>query len=482
MREDIASLSQKYADDGFAYAKVDPVTIIRDGEKEVDVALMITRGPPVHFNRITIQGNSKTRDKVIRRELDVSEQELVSVGRIKASQSALKRTGYFKNVELTTQKAERPDEMDLMVEVEEGPTGRLNLGGGFSSGEGLIFSAAVAEQNLFGRGQGVSLTADLGSVRQDFVLSFTDSYLFDTNVGFGFDAFNNEVSYTDFDSRRTGFSVRGNYPLRYLDVPFFRRNEAPGGHTREHELSLFRRTRFGTEYGFKRDKVSNIDSNASQEIKSEEGISYTSTVSPSLTFDNRDDFFIPTEGARSSVSLDFAGLGGDNRFLKWDTATAWYYSFLNSPRWGGAYTLGLKGRLGLSTVLDRNNGSDNLPLSDRYFPGGSNSIRGFESRSLGPRDENGEIVGGDKQLVMTAEVVFPVLSQYGLKGVAFFDQGQAFRTSESFDLGEFRRSVGLGARWLSPFGPLQVDFGFALNAKPEDDTSLISFSVGGQSF
>lgn len=485
LREDITTLTDRYADDGFAFAQVDPVTRIKDEEKVVDVALVIKRGPPVHFNRITIEGNTKTRDKVIRRELEVAEQELISFGDIKRSQNALQRTGYFESVELITQKTDRNDEMDLHVKVKEGPTGTFSAGGGFSSGEGPVFNVSASEQNLFGRGQSLSTFFNLSGIRQDFVVNFTEPYLFDSPVSIGLSGFNNESKFNDFDSRRTGFGIRTGYPLKYLKMPFVNREDHDlNGHSaRSHgPLSLLRNMRVGLGYQLSRDKVKDVDDDASDEIKLEEGVSLTSAITPSLSYDSRNHFFIPTEGTRSNLSLKYAGLGGDNRFIKTDSSMQWYYPLLNNPKWGGAYTFSVKSRLGYSVIFERSNDVDSLPISERYFIGGSNSVRGFEDRSLGPRDEEGEVVGGDKQFVLNTELRFPLLDQYSLYGVAFFDQGQAFRASDSINPAEFKRSVGLGGRWISPFGPIQIDFGFPINEEPGDETSLVSFSLGGRSF
>lgn len=422
---------------------------------------------------------------MIRRELEVAEQELIFGGNIKRSQNALQRTGYFKNVELTTQKTNRQDEVDLIVEVQEGPTGSLSAGGGFSSGEGVVFSVSASEKNLFGRGQGLSAFFDIGSTRQDFIVNFSEPYLFNSRVSMGVSGFNKQTKFADFDSRRTGFSLNTGYPLKHLELPFFQREEPglerqAGGFNRS--PSFVQNMRVGLGYVLSFDEVTDLEEGVSEEIQDEEGTTANSIITPSLSYDTRDHFFIPTEGTRSTLSLDIAGLGGDNRFVKADSNMQWYYSLLNNPNWGGAYTLGLKSRMGYSVIFDRPNGGDNLPISQRYFMGGTNSVRGFEDRSLGPRDENGEVIGGDKLLSMTTELRFPVLNKLGLFGVAFFDQGQAFRASDAFDLGEFRRSIGMGARWMSPFGPLKVDFGFPINEKPDDETSVLNFSVGGRSF
>ncbi|MFB3123085.1 MAG: outer membrane protein assembly factor BamA, partial [Candidatus Binatia bacterium] len=223
LRGDIATLSERYADRGFAFAQIEPVTRLDPKAKTVDVALMIKRGSPVYFNRITIAGNTKTRDKVIRREMVVAEQELFSGSKIKESRNALQRTGYFEDVQLTTKKTGSPDSVDLQVDIKEGPTGTFGVGAGFSSGDQVFFNVSVSEQNLFGRGQRLAATFDIGTIRQDFNLSFTEPYLYDSRLSLGVDAFNTRREFTDFTSRRTGFGFRTGYPLRYLKIPYLGR-------------------------------------------------------------------------------------------------------------------------------------------------------------------------------------------------------------------------------------------------------------------
>jgi len=247
-------------------------------------------------------------------------------------------------------------------------------------------------------------------------------------------------------------------------------------------------------------------------------------MTPSLSYDSRDHFFSPTEGTKSALSVKFAGLGGDNRFIKSDLSARWHYPLLKDPKWGGSYVLALGGSLGYGIGFDEgtSSGSD-LPLFDRYFIGGINSIRGFSDRSLGPRVRTctstqtgtspaitnctfGDLLGGDKATVLNAELLFPIAEQYGLRGVAFFDLGNSFGTSCSstpetmtsdtttgkttitrtdctnsgFKISDIRKSVGVGARWISPFGPLRVELGFPLNKKPGDEASMLGFSIGSQ--
>jgi len=500
LRNDIGTLSEIYSDKGFAFVQVEPANKVNPEEKTIDIALVITRGPPVYFNRITVSGNTKTRDKVVRRELRATEQELFSGDKIEKSRNALRRTGYFEDVQLDVKKAKQPGTVDLLVGVKEGPTGTFSVGGGISAGD-FFATSSVSEKNLFGRGQKVNVQFNLGTSAQDFNLSFTEPYLYDTPLSLGVNAFNREQDFSDFTSRKTGFSTTTSYPLKYIGLPFFQRppSDDPGfERTEENYHPILEHARGGMGYQIAHEKINNIDDDASDEVQAEEGKSLTSSISPTLTYDSTDHHFSPTEGTKSRLGVEFAGLGGDVNFIKTDVSARWYYSFLRDPDWG-TYTLALGGTLGYGVSLsDRPNGEDNLPLFKRYFPGGMKSVRGFDDRSLGPRGtesctntdevagvnctigETDESIGGDKQAIMNLELHFPIYDEFGLRGLAFFDSGQAFASSESFDLGEFRNSVGVGGSWLSPFGPLEVSLGFPLNAESGDETSVLGFSLGGQ--
>ena len=483
LREDITTITDMYSDKGFAFVQVDPVTKISAPEKTVDVALVITKGPPVYFNRILVAGNTKTRDKVVRRELEATEQELYSGSKITQSRNALQRTGYFEDVQLTTKKTAQPDTVDLLVDVKEGPTGTFSIGAGYSGGSGFLFNAGVSEKNLFGRGQSLNGTFAIGSERQDFIVSYNEPYFNDTKVALGITGFNTETDYPDFDERKLGMAVTTSYPLRGFTLPFWgdRKSEASIGSdelNRDAPLTLWDYMRGTMAYEFTKDTISNIESGAPASITDAKGSSLTSAVIPGFTYDSRDHFFNPTEGTKSLFAVKIAGLGGDSRFVKADIGGRWYYPLLKDPNWGGSYVLALGGALGYGVGYAKSSSpGHDLPLFERYFPGGINSVRGYADRSLGPK-EDGDVVGGDKQAIMNVELLFPIAEQYGLRGVAFFDVGQAFSSSQNISWGEFRRSVGMGARWMSPFGPLRVELGFPLNKKPGDDTSVLGFGAG----
>jgi len=495
LRDDVTTLTDMYSNKGFAFVQVDPVTKVNEKEKIVDVALVMTKGPPVYFNRVLVAGNNKTRDKVVRRELLANEQELYSGTKVTQSRNALQRTGYFEDVQITTKKTDQPDTLDLLVDVKEGPTGTFQVGGGYSSGDGFLFNANISEKNVLGRGQGVSGNFSIGSSRQDFIFSANDPYFNDSKVALGVDAFNTKRDYEDFEERKLGFGINTSYPLKELSLPFIGRVKSAGSKGSDvlasnEPLTVWDYMRGGVSYDLTREKIGGISSSASPSIIAEEGTSLTSSVTPNLSYDSRDHFFAPTEGTKSAFAIKMAGLGGDSRFIKSDLSARWHYPLLKDPKWGGNWVLALGGQLGYGVGLaDRNSGQKDLPLFERYFLGGINSIRGFAERSIGPRapsncDENGvnckgtEVVGGEKAMVLNTELLFPIMESYGLRGVAFFDMGNSFDSSFSFS--DVRRSIGAGVRWISPFGPLRVELGFPLNKQPHDETSVLGFSIGSQ--
>jgi outer membrane protein insertion porin family len=500
LREDITTLEEMYSNKGFAFRQVDPVTNINPNQKIVDVALVITRGPPVYFNRVLVAGNTKTRDKVVRRELLTNEQELFSGNKITQSRNSLQRTGYFEDVQVTTKKTNQPDTIDVLVDIKEGPTGTFQVGAGYSSGDGFLFNATVAEKNLFGRGQGVSGNFSIGSSRQDFIFNVNDPYFMDSKMSAGLDAFKTKREYTDFDENKMGFSVNTSYPLKDFRMPFFggRRDRVMGsdelaGNT---PMTMWDYMRGGVAYDLTHENIDGVSKNAPESIQNEAGKTLTSAVTPGLTYDSRDHFFAPTEGTKSAFAVKMAGLGGDTRFIKADISGRWHYPLLKDPKWGGNWVLALGGQLGYGVGLaDKNDGGSDLPLFERYFLGGINSVRGFADRSLAPRAPSNcsvpegsppgtpavckgtEVIGGDKAAVFNTEILFPIMEQYGVRGVAFFDVGNSFN---DFSFGDLRKSVGAGVRWMSPFGPLRVELGFPLNKQPHDETSVLGFSIGSQ--
>jgi outer membrane protein insertion porin family len=427
----------------------------------------------VVVDRIEVEGNTKTRDKVIRREMRLQEQELFSARKLRKSREALQRLGFFQQVNITTRRAVDDDRLHVVVDVKEAQTGAFSAGAGFSSADSLLFNARIQENNLFGRGQRLSLSGDIGSLRRNIILSFTEPYFRDTPLTVGVDAFNWKLRFDDFDRSGTGAGTQLTYPV------------TAWGYTSLWGLPL-EEVRVGADYRIESASIEGLGLQATRSIRVEEGSSLISSVTPRVSRNTLNHAFDPTAGSYQDLSLEVAGLGGE-RFMKLEARERWYYTFLRSKALGD-FTYSLGGTLGYGLFGEGGVNRDELPLFERYFPGGISSIRGFKSRTLGPREARKDIygrvlsttpIGGSQQAILNNEVIFPLVQGIGLKGVLFVDAGNAYSAAEGFSLDETRFSAGAGVRWLSPVGPLRIELGRPFNTKPHDQKSLVLFSFGG---
>ncbi len=472
LREDVQKLTDRLSEDGYAFASVEPQTDVNADAKVVDVTFEAERGKPVIVDRIEITGNTKTRDKVIRREMRLQEQELYSGTRLRKSREALQRLGFFSEVNVTTRRAAEDDRMAVVVDVKEAQTGAFSAGAGFSSADSLLFNARIQENNLFGRGQRLVLNGDIGSIRRNIILSFTEPYFRETPLTVGLDAFSWQLDFDDFTRSGTGIGTQLTYPV------------TAWGYTSLWGMPL-EDVRVGSDYRLERAKINNLDAFATRSIRIEEGSSTISSVTPRLSRNTLNHAFDPTAGSLQDLSLEIAGLGGE-RFMKAEAHERWYYTFLRSKSLGD-FTYSFGGTLGYGWGDAGLEGND-LPLFERYFPGGISSIRGFKARTLGPREDRkdrfGQVIsttpiGGSEEAIVNNEMIFPLVQSIGLKGVFFFDAGNAYGATDGFSLSETRYSAGTGVRWLSPVGPLRIEVGKPLNAKAHDQKSLVLFSFGG---
>jgi outer membrane protein insertion porin family len=473
LREDSQKLTERLSEDGYAFANVDPQTDIHPDDKTVDIAFQVDRGKQVIVDRIEVTGNTKTRDKVIRREMRLQEQELFSASKLRKSRDALQRLGFFQQVNVTTRRAAEEDRMNVVVEVKEAQTGAFSAGAGFSSADSLLFNARIQENNLFGRGQRLSLSGDIGSIRRNVLLSFTEPYVADTPLTAGFDAFTWKLSFTDFDRSGTGLATQATYPV------------TAWGYTSLWGLPL-EEVRVGGSYRIESADISNLSLDATRSIRLEQGTSLISAVTPRVSRNTLNHAFDPTAGSFQDVSLEVAGLGGE-QFMKAEARERWYYTFLHSKALGD-FTYSFGGTLGYGFLGSEGVDSNEIPLFERYFPGGIDSIRGFKVRTLGPRearkDPFGAVVstspvGGNQEAIINNEVIFPIVQGIGLKGVVFVDAGNAYSATEGFTLDQTRLAAGAGVRWLSPVGPLRIELAEPFNTQPHDETQLLQFSFGG---
>jgi len=494
LREDINGISAEYGDLGYAFVNVTPETDIDPAAKVVNVRYQVTRGPEVSIDRIEISGNTKTRDKVVRRELELQEQQKFSGTKLRRSQERLRRLGFFEDVNITTRKAESEDRLDVIVDVREGNTGSFSAGAGISSGESFLFNVRLAESNLFGRGLALVLNADFGSIRRNISLSITEPYFLDTPLTLGLDAFNWKLDFDEFTRGGTGGGIRALYPFAALGL-----DAVPLGPLGEFSLLD---TRAGLEYRIEDAEISNVSAGAATIIQAEAGTSLTSSIIPRLFRDTRNNLLDPSSGSFQDLSLEIAGLGGDSRFINLISRARWYIPAYYIKWLGAPIVLATGWNLGYGFGYG---GQVELPLFERYFPGGINSIRGFEVRSLGPTNDvftqpegnpdnctltnsdpkqcsrffRRDVIGGSQQLIFNNEIIFPIIPSLGVKGVVFCDAGNAFLAASGIQFDEMRVSVGGGIRWLSPIGPLRIEAGFPLNAQTGDQVQNIQFSFGG---
>ena len=473
LREAVFKLTEMYGDLGYAFAEVIPDTRTSRVGADIDVKFDIRSGEVVHIRRIEVRGNTKTRDKVVRRELALEEGEKFSGTGLRRSKTNLNRIGFFDEVEITTKRTENPNEVDLLVQVKEGRTGAFSAGAGFSSADNLLFNARISEQNLFGRAQRLVLNADIGSIRQNFQLSFTEPWFLNRPLAVGFDLFDWRLQFDRFTRGATGFGLRASYPLSDLGIREF------------FGLSL-NRVRAGLEYRLEQAKIVGVSKFAPPDVTDEQGTRLTSAIIPSFVRNTLNHAFDPTRGSRQSVSAEIAGLGGSAEYFKLDAQARWYWplfkalgerEFVYSFAAAMGYGLGESGRSG-----------EELPVFDRYFPGGINSNRGFDSRSMGPTQEvcdefgarcDDEEIGGSNQLLFNNDFIIPVVPDAGVKAVLWGDIGNAFLAEDAFDVTDLRYATGVELRWLSPFGPLRISYGFNLDPKNNEDGQVILFSFGG---
>jgi outer membrane protein insertion porin family len=467
LAKDIQNLNDKYKDLGYAYVNVTPLTAIDSDKRIVDLTFDIQKGQVVIFERINILGNSKTRDKVIRRELKVAEGDRYSQGLLNRSRARVMQLGFFESVDLSTKRGLADDRIVVNIEVKERATGTFQVGAGFSSVENFIAQAQVAQDNLFGRGQRLALQAQVSGLRQLFSLSFWEPYFLDSSWTFGFDIYNSVRNYESFNRNATGGNLTWGYPITD-DVRLYLTYKLE--HVR---VTTGTSTLFGTAF------ASPLPAGVQLANLFTSGV--TSSMRLSVQWDTRDNRLFPTKGMFHSAWAEFASpyTGSQNVFNRYGAFTRWYY-----PLWG-PIVFKLNGEVGLITSSD----PEGVSITERFFVGGIMSVRGFRLNSLGPRmpvltspDPNQTIFlfnkGGNKELIFNAEIEFPIFDKVGIKGVVFSDAGMAFDDGQGISLSGLRHSAGFGFRWFSPIGPLRFEWGLPLSPEPGEDTVVFEFTIG----
>jgi outer membrane protein insertion porin family len=443
LSEDTFRLQDICQDEGYAFCEVTPLTEIDDEAREVHVTFDVSKGEEVYVRRINISGNLKTRDKVIRRELRLAEGDRFSLTALNKSRRNLRNTLYFKDVDLKTRRTDENGKVDIDVIVEERETGTLSFGAGYSSEERLLFTGSVSQENLFGTGRKVYLNAYLSSKTHEFDFSFIEPYLSDMDLSLGLSLFNYTRYFDTYDYRKNGGGLSLLRPLK---------EDMKGG----------------MRYRFERIKVLHIAERASRYIKEQEGVRTTSSITLSFVNDTIDDKMNPSSGSYAQARLELAGgpFGGDNYFVKPILTYGRYFplKFMGS-------SLFAKGEVGSVSPF----GGKKVPIYERFFVGGMDTVRGFKYGMAGKKDEEGEAIGNEAELFFNFEWIFPIYKPQGLKGVVFYDTGCGFDSMKEFDL---RHGAGLGIRWFSPIGPLRLELGFNLSPKRGEKRSVFDFTIG----
>ncbi len=446
LKEGISALTELYGDKGFANADFNTKTDLDTENKTVALTIEIKKGVPVYIERIGIVGNTRTRDKVIRRELEFAEGDLFSSTKLKESRKNIKRLGYFESVEIEKSPGVASNRLKLDVDVIEQPTGAISFGLGYSTSEKIITNASISQNNFLGTGLKLNLNGTLSARSSNYVFSITEPWLFNRPLSAGIDLFDTSKIYPDFSIDRQGLNLRFGFPISK------------------------RTTRGFITYRFEKTDVTDVEDNASKTIRDQEGNSTVSSITPFIKHDSRDDLFFPTEGKVITFSTEFAGsfLGGNKDYIKHEVSAA---TFISMP-WDTVFST--RAVLGYAYSL---NSDEEVPIFEKYYLGGINSLRGYESRSVGTKDSvTGEVLGGDTKILLNTEIVFPILPQERFRGVVFFDIGNAF--DGSFKVADLKKGVGVGIRWFSPMGPIRLEWGFNLDQEDDEESSVWEFTIG----
>jgi outer membrane protein insertion porin family len=456
-------LDDIYQDVGYAYANITPRTPIHEQERVIDLIFDIQKGHVVTIERIDIGGNTKTCDKVIRREMRINEGDRYSGPALRSSKQHIQALGYFESVELTTHKGASDSLAIVQVQVKERPTGTFQVGAGFSNIENFIFTLQVSENNLFGWGQTLSASAQISAIRQVGQIQFVEPYLFDTKFSLSLNLAHSELAYLNFLRSATGGDITFGY-------------------------ELFEDGRLFLTYNLQDEGVSPLTGGLQQvELANQFVKGIISSVKATLTWDKRNDRLFPTSGFMLSQSVEVAPniLGSQFQFSRFSGFARWYYPLILGAVFKTNWTYGIITELG----------GVEIPISERYFVGGINSLRGYYPFTVSPTKPVGIRspdtattdfeVGGTKQLVINNEIEFPIFEKVGIRGLVFYDLGNAYSADEHFfqdkqynlPLG-LLMTVGFGIRWQLPIGPLRFEWGIPLTPRPQDQPVDFEFTIG----
>ncbi len=452
---DIAEIRSMYFDEGYIFAQVRDSVALNSETGRVAVRLDIMEGELAYVNKIKIQGNTRTRDIVIRRELRLYPGDRFDGEKLRRSKERLQNLGYFQNVAYDTEQTSRGNYKNLVVNVEEAKTGSFNFGGGYSTVDSVVGFVEIEQKNFdftnwptfTGGGQNLTFRAETGSTRNNFRLSFTEPWLFDYPVSGGFDLYMTErdrerdVGYAFDESRKGGRLRFGKQISEYVTG--------------------------GLAYRYENIEIDNFDDDVSADLLKEEGENNLSELGFSLARDTRDSVFNPTSGLYLSGNIDIAGgpMLGDKDYYRVTTKTSY-----NIPlKWKSVLELRLR-----TGVMDNYGDSDQVPIYERFYAGGARTIRGYDERKVGPLDSaTDDPIGGESLLVGNVEWTIPVLKF--MKAAAFYDIGNVWSDMKDFATQDLKSGVGMGLRFKTPIGPINLDYGYPLDNEPGEESKSGKF-------
>lgn len=450
-------LTNRLGNDGYAFANVNAVPTIDHENKEVTLTFFVDPGRRAYVRRINIAGNSKTRDEVLRREMRQQESSWISTENVEQSRARIQRLGYFEDVNVETIPVSGTnDQVDLNFDVTEMSSGSLSAGLGFSQSDGLIFNANITQKNFLGSGKHINFGFNNSSVNTVYSLGYTNPFATVDGISQGFNAFYrktdaNEANLANFSTDNLGGDISFGIPI---------------SETNRIRLAI----------GYENTQLNLPSDNTIQRYEdfvAREGSDYDTV---SLTFgwsnDNRDSSVLPTRGTSQSLTAQVAIPGGSLQYYKVRYKHDWYTPITES------LTLSLGGTFGYG---DAYGDTSELPFFENYYAGGIRSVRGFQSNTLGVK-EDGQSLGGNMLVVGGAEIIFPVpFLKKALRSVrlsAFTDVGNVYDSNQDFETSLLRYSAGVSAIWISPFGAMSVSIAQPFNEQTDDETESFQFSLG----
>ncbi|EPY5402791.1 outer membrane protein assembly factor BamA [Campylobacter coli] len=440
IRKDVKTIETQSADLGYAFAEVYPDIQKNDQTQEASVVFKVIPHDKVYIRNVIISGNSRTVDRVVRRELYITEGNLYNRTDLSESTNALRRTSYFDDVEIKEEKVD-DTHIDLIVNVKEASTGAISGGIGYGSSDGLLLNASLSDTNIFGSGIKSSVSVDKSDDTLSGRISLINPRILDSQYSLGGTLYSNDYEWDNYSEKNYGFDITlGRQFARYYNVSLTYNLE-------QSDIYHLSPTLLRTGY--------------------ELGKTIKSSITPAITFNNTDDYYLPRKGIIASTSLEYAGLGGDQEFLSSSSKFNFYQGLQDYI----GYDLIYRYKASFYKVWDEGY----LPINQRIYLGGIRSLRGFESRTVSPKNKWGDEVGGTIAFANSVELSFPLIDRIKLRGSVFFDYGMIGNKN----LDEIQRmSTGLGIEWITPIGPLQLVFAKPLNDKKGDDTNTFEFNLG----